>query len=312
MSTNQRIIASASAVLFAGIGIIHTVNADPLPGEVLKFQQLPLNNTPANGSVYNGHDSPSTAYPIVNPSGPAGYQGFFFADDFADKVSTPVLHLKWWGSYLNNPNNTPLTQFLVSFESDVPATPGSPSHPGTPLLSQIVNLGTLAPQSGTFTEQLINGNVPEHLYQYNAELKTPFAEQKDTVYWLKIAALTQDTSMTWGWHNRDWTTQDTLASPPPNVIPGENGILTSFGPYWHFQDDAVRGGMTMTFNAAGGISLNQFSMTETRYTDFVDGPQGIAVLSQDMAFELYTTPEPSAAALLGLGGVALLRRRRRR
>src|SRR5439155_24180976 len=110
------------------------------------------------------------------------------------------------------------------------------------------------------TETLINGNVPEHLYQYNAELNLgqSFPEKQDTVYWLKIVALTQDTSLTWGWHNRDYTTQDLLASTSPAVIPGENNIGNAASPIWHFQDDAVRGGMTMTFNTAGGLALNQF------------------------------------------------------
>jgi hypothetical protein len=300
---------TAALATLAGLGLAQFAQADPLPGQVLKFQQVPLNNTIVGPAIYNGHDSPSTGYPTILPNGTPGYQGGFFADDFADKVSTPVVHVKWWGSYINNPNGTPVTQFLLSFESDVPAQPGSTSHPGTPLLNQIVNLGPLAPQSGTFTETLINGNVPEHLYQYNAELALPFQEQKDTVYWLKIAALTQDTSLNWGWHNRDWTTQDTYASPVP--VPGENLTTTAFGPYWHFQDDAVRGGFQVGTNAAGALTVNQFSMTPTTYLDNVDGPQGIGILSQDMAFELYTVPEPSGALALVLGGLALLARRRR-
>ncbi len=303
--------ASFSVAIIAGLGLAQVAQADPLPGEVLKFQQVPLNNTIVGPAIYNGHDSPSTGYPAILPNGTPGYQGGFFADDFADKVSTPVVHVKWWGSYINNPNGTPVSQFLVTFESDVPAQGGQPSHPGTPLLNQIVNLGPLAPQSGTFTETLVNGNVPEHIYQYNAELKFPFQEQKDTVYWLKIAALTQDTSMLWGWHNRDWTQQDIYASTTPQVVPGEGTIATAFGPYWHFQDDAVRGGFDVSANAVGALTVNQFSMTPTTYLDNVDGPQGIGILSQDMAFELYTVPEPSGIAVLMLAGCALLAKRRR-
>jgi hypothetical protein len=311
MSTKTKnIMTGAATTALVCLGLANVTNADPLPGEILKFQQLPLNNTVVGPAIYNGHDSPSTAYPFVNPQGIPGYQGFFFADDFADKVSTPVVHLKWWGSYIQNPNNTQVSQFLISFESDIPAPAGGFSMPGTPLLSQIVNAGPLSPASGTFNETLINGNVPEHLYQYNAELKLPFGEQKDTVYWVKIAALTGDTSMVWGWHNRDYTVQDTLASPVP--VPGEGMIATSFGPYWHFQDDAVRGGMDFTSNAAGAILLNQYGMQPTTYLDNVDGPQGIGILSQDMAFELYTViPEPASVALFGLAGALILLQRRR-
>ena len=67
----------------------------------------------------------------------------------------------------------------------------------------------------------------EPLYEYNAELKIPFNQVADTVYWLKIAALVDPlvdadpgTRIEWGWHNRDWTLTDLLASPVP--APGEH------------------------------------------------------------------------------------------
>ena len=99
------------------------------------------------------------------------------------------------------------------------------------------------PAPSTFTEKLIRGPDPilgESLYEYNAELRMgkEFNEVKDTVYWLKIVALvdlpvvgfagfdpynpqnfTPFPVTQWGWHNRDYTIQDTLASP--NVAPGE-------------------------------------------------------------------------------------------
>ena len=64
------------------------------------------------------------------------------ADDFADKFKSPVVHVKWWGSYLNNftTPNIPVNKFLISFESDVPdPNPTNPedfSHPGEPLLNR--------------------------------------------------------------------------------------------------------------------------------------------------------------------------------
>src|SRR5262249_10852644 len=80
-------------------------SADPLPGEVLKFQQLPLNNTVTptfptptpGGAPFPGHDELSTA----TPDG-VNYFGTYMADDFADKFSTPVVHVRWWGSYNQN------------------------------------------------------------------------------------------------------------------------------------------------------------------------------------------------------------------
>ena len=90
MSTSKTILISASTAAFAAICFHSAAFADPLPGEVLKFQQKPLNNTVVGPAIYNGHDSPSTAYPAVLPNGTPGFQGFFFADDFADNFSSAL------------------------------------------------------------------------------------------------------------------------------------------------------------------------------------------------------------------------------
>ena len=104
--------------------------ADPLPGrDVLKFSQQPMDGTPIfdpNGTVqfYWGHDELSTAYSEFTPNGPSPYRGQFMADDFADKFKSPVVHVKWWGSYLNQLTaQLPVDKFLISFESDIPANP---------------------------------------------------------------------------------------------------------------------------------------------------------------------------------------------
>jgi hypothetical protein len=299
--------------------------ADPLPGEVLKFQQLPLNNgiypptgQPTGGAAFPGHDELSTAF-LNNPTN-NDYRGIFAADDFSDNYSTPVVHIRWWGSYDQNANlstipngpNNDVQKFLISFESDTIGGPASNpfSQPGTPLLTQEVTLGALAPGSGTFTETLVNSSVAEHLYQYNAELALPFNEQANTVYWLKIVAL-EDPSVQapvkWGWHNRDWGIQDTLASPL--VSPGEKNLGTQTNPIWHFQDDAVSGVIDYGVNSAGVFQVNSETQMQPLNYQFtpgavpIDGPPGIQNFSEDLSFELYTVvPEPSTIVLLMLGG----------
>lgn len=313
--------------------------ADPLPGEnLLKFSQQPMNTTFIQGQVYGGHDEISTAYGVGTAAQPPqDYQGTFMADDFADNFTSPVVHVKWWGSYhadFINPN-LPVNKFLIAFESDVPQNPGVTfSQPGSVLQFDVVNRGALAPGSGTFTEKLIRGPDPvfgESLYEYNAELhlSNQFAEQAGKVYWLKIAALIDTPTAIpipappnvtqWGWHNRDYTIQDTLASAVPS--PGEyvDGQIAGQNIY-HFQDDAVTGNLRFLPFASPSPVIFQTNMSPTFYVDNADGPggstagtPGISSHSKDLAFELYTysVPEPAACLLMAIGlvGVSTIRRR---
>ena len=102
--------------------------------------------------------------------------------------------VRWWGSYLQT-GITQVDRFLISFEGDVPRRPGDPddfSHPGKPILSQIVYRDSPPPDRGIFTEMLVqDGPVPRHepLYEYSANLAVPFKPQRNTVYWLKVVAL---------------------------------------------------------------------------------------------------------------------------
>ena len=346
--------------LFAVTALPATVaQADPLPGrDLLKFSQQPMIGTQVlddNGvlTTYEGHDELSTAYGFAGlpPNNQiTQYEGRFMADDFADNLSSPVVHVKWWGSYFNDFINSqmPVTKFLISFESDIPADPTDPnpfSRPGQPLLNQTVTLGALAPGSGTYTEKLIRGPdaiLNESLYEYNAELNLgkDFPELADTVYWLKIVALVdvpggltfdpynppQNLATQWGWHNRDYSIQDPLASP--NVAPGEFiegfvGPAFQPTPVWHFQDDAVTGDVRIDVTAAaGGLimpTIFQSNMQPTHYLDGIDGPGGaipgqlgIGQFSKDLAFELYTVvPEPTTCMLMMLGLAATAMRRQR-
>lgn len=339
------LILAASAVLPASLAW-----GDPLPGrDVLKFTQRPMDGTPiinANGAttLYWGHDELSTAYSSADAGAARVYQGTFMADDFADKFSSPVVHVKWWGSYLNNftTPNFPVDKFLISFESDVAQGPNIPfSRPGEPLLNQIVRRvpagGGLTPGSGLFTEKPISPGGPplsETLYEYNAELHLgkEFYQKPNTVYWLKIVALVDlpagvpvDQPPTfaprWGWHNRDYTIFDPLASSPPAVAPGEflNGSIGGgpvASPIWHFQDDAVTGRVFVdTTGPMGQIMpvIDQAQFAPTRYLPLADGPELIGQYSKDLAFELYTlVPEPASCLLLACAAAYLMTGRRGR
>lgn len=342
-----------SVALTLAIGTFSTLNqsaADPLPGrDLLKFTQKPmiLTTIPDNNGtvgIYQGHDELSTAYGFAQPGTvPPVYQGKFMADDFADNLSSPVVHVKWWGSYKHDfiHPQMPVNKFLISFESDVPQGLNNPfSHPGSPLLNQVVTRGALAPGSGTFSEKVIRGPDPllgESLYEYNAELhlNLDFPEKKDTVYWLKVVAMVDalpgpafdpynpPAQVTqWGWHNRDYTVPNPLASPA--VLPGEQivGQVGAGVPVWHFQDDSVSGDVRILPITPGGYLspfIDQQNMSPQKYVDFADGPgvdtaatPPISAFSKDLAFELYTVniPEPTSVALLAMGMFGLAMRRK--
>jgi hypothetical protein len=190
--------------------------------------------------------------------------------------------------------------------------------------------GALAPASGTFTEKRIRAakDGVGALYEYNAELKTPFAQKPDTVYWLKIVALIDpdpavaaDKQMRWGWQNRDFTLTDPFASP--NVLPGEEDQAPagSTFPIWHFQDDAVSGVFQVSFVNADrrefpdiAAPLIQENIGPTKYIAGLDGPGLIGDFSKDLAFELYYVPAPTSGALVTavvLGWLAFRARRAR-
>ena len=337
--------------------VVVTAQADPLDGQVLKFQQLPMVNTkittvtPPITGVYHGHDEESTLYGVPDAAAITLYTGTAMADDFADEFDTPVVHVRWWGSYLNNFTGTDarVDKFLIAFEDDVPASDTNPfSHPGDDIRAQIVNkvaVSPLLPGSGTYTEKLLfEAPGVETIYEYNAELHLDkqFPQKPGEIYWIKIAALVDQVPdgtnqlPRWGWHNRDYTKPDpfALAVTPVPVFPGERderaevpGGAAYPTPVWHFQDDAVSAFTQVEImpNMPNMPSLVlQESYEPQNYLAPWDGPGpgigsdgtthgGIGLFSKDLAFELYTVPEPASAllTLIGLVGVLVTGRSRR-
>jgi hypothetical protein len=273
------------------------------------------------------------------------------ADDFADYANTPVTHVRWWGSYLGQqPTAGGVRRFLISFEHNVPAvgTPGTPdyipSHPAfdhPDNLHQIVEFvpGIAPPPPGTFTEKFVPtppGLEPprEALFEYNAELnlgkwfnEKAAARGENNVYWLKIVALVDFNptvpGIEWGWHNRDWSIPNALAAKPGDTPDGAERIIGGvpdgvggLQPVWHFEDDAVTGGITVGINPAMPNMPNVFQQgfIEQNYLPPWDGPTPIIQFSKDLAFELYTRviPEPASTALIALGAFGMFGFARRR
>jgi hypothetical protein len=97
------------------------------------------------------------------------------------------------------------------------------------------------------------------------------------------------------------------------VLPGPGG---SSIPIWHFQDDAVTGSVRVIRNPNEPMSIImpriiQDGYQPTRYQIPWDGPDSIARFSKDLAFELYTIPEPGGLLLIVLAAFGLAAHRRR-
>jgi hypothetical protein len=304
---------AAMCAVVTGVGM--RAGAQPLPDEQPKFSQLPLYDLTIGTTTYWGHDEGITIANSTNA--PNTYTGPFVADDFGDAVSQPVTNVEWWGLSgivkVPNPNPQVLITFFSNATGELPGNAGTFSEPGTVLLSEIVNYGLISPQSGTYTKSLLSDAGPEPLYDYDAELEAPFPEQADTTYWLSIVGLSnvaQDMPTGLGWHDRDWTQEDPYAVPAETAISGPDGI-----PFYHYQDDAVSGSMTLTItnpsDPVGGTSVQD---TVTGPLDYqmggdVDGPPSGTSYSEDLAFNLYyTVPEPANLIVIPLGAMLLRRR----
>jgi hypothetical protein len=130
-----------------------------------------------------------------------------------------------------------------------------------------------------------------------------------TVFWLTIAALVNpetDGAVQWGWQSRDYALTDSLASSVP--VPGEHTVANGLGlTMWHYQDAAVTGNLSLfsipsTFLAL--VTLDGYN--PLNYTNLVDGPTGINAYRKDLAFRLYTLPEPTTFVMIGVGIVAMI------
>lgn len=355
MKTSIQMMA-VGALFLALAMVAATAVADPYPNQVLKFAQEPLIEEwfvtgwtqtgtdvwETTSQSYYGHDELSTVW--LNRD-TAHYDGVFIADDFADRFSTPVVHVEWWGSYLDMQSGyNGVQNFLIAFETDIPDGPDNVmgfSYPGTVVSSQVVSRYDGSDQyvpPGTFSEKYVDfSNPDEPVFHYNAELAVPFDQEPGTVYWLKIVALNDELEeghIAWGWHNRNYLMENAAAATGP-PLPGEYiaGKIVEPNPWggvfmekdvWHFQDDAVTGEMKVYPNMATFELIPDQDTTtfENTYYSDADGPWWLyepdhsygdsPIPSKDLAFRLHTIPEPSGGLLLAMGLVCLLGWRRAR
>jgi hypothetical protein len=146
------------------------------------------------------------------------------ADDFLCVDGQPVIDVHWWGSYWvpgpawpyytsNNfpdptlPNDQPpgiLQGFWIEFYTDIPANvdPLIPwSHPGQLLYEEFIPMAAV--QEALYGKVVHPGGQEENVWQYNADLPTPFFQEADNIYWLKIQAVHSNLTIQWGWHQAE-------------------------------------------------------------------------------------------------------------
>lgn len=213
--------------------------------------------------------------------------GFLVADDFRCNDPRPVTDIHWWGSYVGYQAGDVLQHpdaFLIRFWTDVPAGADPDmqwSHPGQVIHEILcanyqVSADPVGQDINVYMWQAYGETiVMDDCYQYNQTLDPTeyFNQEFDTIYWLSIQAIYDEANLPGtSW---GWKTR-------PN----------------YFNDDAVM----------GTVEQGQMFLEDTIRWDPIQDYQGN---SWDTAFEL-SVPEPATLALMGLGAVAFLVRRRRR
>lgn len=200
------------------------------------------------------------------------------ADDWVCTGTGPVSDIHFWGSWQGDQVGQIMNAHL-SIHSNVAVGPNGYSVPGPVLWSWDVDPTLIANEpaspQGWYDPNTGYWQKPNHnlWFQYNiVNIPNAFVQQQGQVYWLDIQMTT--VNGVWG-----WKTADVNQYPAPYT--GQ-----------HFMDDAVWADMVN-------------GQLTSPWTHLLDP---VSQQSLDLAFVI--TPEPVTFALLTIGGVAILRKRR--
>ncbi|MGC9450476.1 MAG: hypothetical protein ACP5I4_03430 [Oceanipulchritudo sp.] len=134
----------------------------------------------------------------------------FVADDFRCTQSGPITDIHFWGSWRNGIVGT-IQNIQLTIWSDNPNGPNGYSIPEVPL-SDFWQTGPILPEqiAGPFPGDQgwfdpVEGvwQQSDHLeyFQYNIKIDDPnwFIQEKDTIYWLEIHVVVEESGLDFGW-----------------------------------------------------------------------------------------------------------------
>jgi len=136
----------------------------------------------------------SQTNPVTVPS--PGVQDDRAADDWKCTDGTPITKIAWWGDYhryldttsgtVDPPTFLPTSFILRQYSND--ATDPSNTKPGAAPIAEVEI--PIAKCNQAFVQTVYSPSLDSHIhiFSYQATLDTPWAQTKDTIYWLSIQA----------------------------------------------------------------------------------------------------------------------------
>jgi hypothetical protein len=319
LRTFATLVVAALTASFAAAQPDPGPNQHVMKGKILKYSQPIGHLTDLGTDMHSwGEDIPSDVDWHSIMQSPTIPPNWVIADDFQDPFNTPVATVRWWGSYVgptfnNLPGAPPMPIFgpgsedgyVISFFKDIPADPtgvGSPfSHPGELLGTYVLPLEKVwieeTPYIGwdqhrifEYKANLMDGHLDHAISGISDQMG--FHQRPHEIYWISIVAEVghKPVLVTDAAGNPHWEVQLTgkTAMPTPENPEGH---------YWgwhtspkHFNDIATMGHLFMPGNQWEYIGWNPIQPRHDLH---------------DMAFELYTVPEPASVVLIGLALVAV-------
>jgi len=160
------------------------------------------------------------------------------ADDWKCTDGTPITGIKWWGQYhryldttagtVPLPTTLPISFILRQYAND--ATDPSNTQPGAAPIVEVEI--PIAQCNQTFVQTVYNPVFDSqiHIFSYAVTLTTPWAQTKDSIYWLSVQAKF-DVDPTGGTPPYEFMNWEWLNTPPADFL-GTGLVSYDAGAHW--------------------------------------------------------------------------------